>query len=406
MKVVSVGYLLVCDEKFTIFRDYAVCFDKKIIEIGEKKKLFEKYKNAKKIEFSDEYLLMPSLINPHVHLEFSANDTHLHYGDFIDWLKSVVRYRDLLKEKCQEECYERAVKEMLKSGVGSFGEISSFGEDIKACKNALQKVVFFNEILGTRPDMVDALYQDFKLRLKESEELADERFIPAVSVHSPYSIHPILAKKVLGMARERGFLVSTHFMESFAEREWIDKGEGDFRRFFENFLPNSRPLTDSLSYIKLFEGIKTLFTHCCYATKKELSLIKEIGSVTHCPVSNRLLGNALLDTDLLEDIGCEWNIATDGLSSNLSLNMWDELRSALLMHHDKDLREMAKRLILGATFYASKALGLNNGWLESGKDADFIIISLGKEIEDGQLAVQTILHTKEVEKIYIDGEEA
>jgi len=28
--------------------------------------------------------------------------------------------------------------------------------------------------------------------------------------------------------------------ESFAEREWIDKGEGEFAEFFSSFIPNAR----------------------------------------------------------------------------------------------------------------------------------------------------------------------
>ena len=405
MRVLSADYLLICNKEFKIIKNGAVCFDEKIIQIGNKEELFKKYENCQKKYLGKNSVLMPSLINTHVHLEFSANKTALRYGDFIKWLQSVIRHRDSLQNLCKEECYKNAVNEMLKSGVGAFGEISSKGDDLDICVKTPQKVLFFNEILGSQPSVADILYQDFLNRLNESEKYANDRFFPAISVHSPYSTHPILAKKVLEIAKKENKIVSTHFMESFAEREWIDKGEGDFLDFFKNFIPNSKPMSDAISYLKLFEGVKTLFTHAVFAKKEEIEIIKDIGFITHCPVSNRLLNNSLLDLKLLEEIGCDYNIGTDGLSSNISLNLWNELRAALLMHTNDDLLKTAKELLIAATQNGALALGLNSGIIEEGKDADMICLKLPDFTDENQLALQIILHTDYVEKLIIDGEE-
>ncbi len=405
MQVLSADYLLICDKEFKIIKNGAVCFDEKIIQTGKKEELFKKYENCKKEYLGKNSILMPSLINTHVHLEFSANKTTLKYGDFITWLQSVIRYRDTLQNGCKEECYKNAVNEMLKSGTGAFGEISSKGDDLDICVKTPQKVVFFNEVLGSQPSVVDALYQDFLNRLNESKKYSNDRFYPAISVHSPYSTHPILAKKVLRIAKEENMRVSTHFMESLAEREWIDKAEGDFLKFFENFIPNSKPMSNGISYLKLFDGVKTLFTHGVYATKEELEMIKERGFITHCPVSNRLLNNSLLDLNLLEEVGCDYNIATDGLSSNISLNLWNELRCALLMQTKRDLSKTAKELLTAATRNGASALKLESGTLEKDKDADIIAFRLPEFSDEDQLPIQIILHINQVEKLFINGEE-
>ena len=410
MKILSADFVIVCNDNFDIWENYSVCIDKEIIEVGKREEILKKYPNTQEIYFGKNSILMPSLVNPHVHLEFSANRTYLKYGDFIEWLKSVIVYREKLKEECQEECYKKAINQMLKSGVGIFGEISSGGDDLKSCVQAPQKVVFFNEILGSQPEVVDILYNDFLNRVKESQKYASKRFIPSISIHSPYSTHPILIKKTLSMAKAEGMIVSTHFMESKAEREWIDKGSGDFKDFFKTFFPHIpviKPLTSSKEFLKSFIGVRALFTHALFASSKELEMIKDLGGViTHCPISNRLLNNKTLNLKLLRELKLSYNIATDGLSSNISLNMWNELREALFIHEEENLSSFAKELLKAATKEAAFALGFDSGVIEKGKKADIIAIKLPNSTKKEDIAYQIILHTNEVEKIFIDGEEA
>ncbi len=410
MKILSADFLVVCNENFDIFENYAIVFDKKILEIGKREEICKKYPDTQEINFGKNSVLMPSLTNTHVHLEFSANKTSLRYGSFIEWLKSVIKNRDKLQEECKDFCYKNSINQMIKSGIGIFGEISSKGDDLKYCVNTPQKVMFFNEILGSQPEVVDILYNDFLNRLKESKKYANERFIPSISIHSPYSTHPILIKKVLQIAKQENLIVSTHFMESLAEREWIDKGEGEFKNFFKEFFPHIpiiKPLTNAKDFLKNFISVRTLFTHAVFATKEELEIIKDLGGViTHCPVSNRLLNNKTLNLNFLEEIKISYNIGTDGLSSNISLNMWDELREALFIHSNENLLNLSKKLLKAATKEGAKALGFNSGVLEVGKRADIIAIKLPDSCKKEDLAYQLILHTKEVEKLFIDGEEA
>ena len=46
------------------------------------------------------------------------------------------------------------------------------------------------------------LFADFKARLEESKKHTSDTFIPAIAIHSPYSVHPILVKHVLDIAKK------------------------------------------------------------------------------------------------------------------------------------------------------------------------------------------------------------
>ena len=404
MKIISASYILTCNDKFEILTNSAVCFDKTILDIDKLENLSQKYPEAEVIELPKNSVLMPGLINTHVHLEFSSNKSSLKYGNFMTWLNSVIAKRDDLLSTCNDEVIEKQLKIMQKSGTTTFGAISSFGNDFDACYKTPQRVVFFTEILGSQPNSVDILFEDFKSRLRVTEDNENERLIPAIAIHSPYSTHPMLARNALDIARKKGYVVSTHFMESQAEREWIDSGKGEFNDFFNNFAPNSRPMSSANDYIDLFYGTKTLFTHCVQANKKELEEIKNIGgSVTHCPVSNRLLGIGRLEIENIDKTML--NLGTDGLSSNISLNLWDEMRAALMMHFKGDLNKLAPLLIKMSTCNGAKALNLNCGKISKDKFADFIVCEVQDDLENIEdIALELILHTKFTKATYVAGE--
>ena len=400
MRILRADYILTSNDNFEILRDKAVCFDDKIVEIGDAKVLQEKYPDASYEEKGANSVLMAGLINPHVHLEFSANKTNLKYGDFIPWLQSVIEHRDDLQSKCGDDCIDEAIKAIMISGTTTIGAVSSFAADMEACVKTPLNVVYFNEVLGSNPAAVDTLYGDFSGRLQESQRHASSSFIPAVSVHSPYSTHFVLARKAIKDAKDFGMVVSTHFMESQAERDWLDEGRGDFKAFFEPFSPNAKPINDPDEYLSLFEGVKTLFTHATKATDEELSKMQELGSITHCPRSNRLLGNGRLSLEKLE----AFTLGTDGMSSNDSLSLWDEMRAAIMIHHQASLEKFAERLIVASTKAGADALGLNKGVVAVGKDADLIIIELPDSVqEDEALALALVMFTKKMSEVYVAG---
>jgi cytosine/adenosine deaminase-related metal-dependent hydrolase len=76
-----------------------------------------------------------------------------------------------------------------------------------------------------------------------------------------------------------------------------------------------------------------------------------------------------------------------------------------MMHSRAELPLLAQRLVRSITLDAARAIRSDAGRLEAGAPADIVLISLPDFVEDReQLALQTILHTKDVDEIFIDGE--
>ena len=400
MRILRAKWVLVCDENFKILKEGAIVFDKKIIEVCAFASAVRKYPQAEILDFSGD-IAMPAFINPHVHLEFSANKGTLRYGDFLDWLGSVIASRQQLDVAARGRLILEQIAAMMRSGVGTIGEISSFGGEAEACAQSGIRTVFFNEILGASRDAAAENILKFKQRFERAKALASSLFIPAVSVHSPYSTHPQITEFATKLARENELAISTHFMESAYERQWLRTGRGKFKAWLAKFNPTPAPFYSPQSFVAHFSGLRTLFTHCVWVD--DFSIFdSKLHSITHCARSNRLLSKKRLSFKKLLASGLNYNIATDGLSSNFSLSFLDELRANLMMHDELGLPELARALILGATKNAAAALGLNLGELRAGKLADIAVFE-GIECEQSQLALQLILQSKNAKSLFIEG---
>ncbi len=404
MKLLIADYLYL-DGSFV--EGYGIAFDDTIRDIDEIGALIARYPESETIRCAPYSVVYPGFVNAHVHLEFSANKTTLRYGDFISWLYSVIANRDELKERCDESVMEAACDAMLRSGITAFGAISSFGIDLEVCRAAAQRVVYFNELIGSAAAYADALYADFLHRLEASQEDAQRyRITPAVAIHSPYAVHPVLLQRAVTLAREEGLPLSAHFLESQDERAWLERGEGGFKRFFKEFFNTETPVTDIDTFINAFSHYPTLFVHAVQANDAELARLENDGhAIAHCPRSNRYLGCGRLRIEKLEEMKMPYCIATDGLSSNDSLNLFDELKAALMLHHRAPLPQFADRLIRAVTRDAAEALKLPCGRIEKGYAADFCIVTLPElPAHKEEIALHTILHVREANAVYIGGE--
>jgi cytosine/adenosine deaminase-related metal-dependent hydrolase len=392
MKIAKAEYIYL---QGSFVEGYGFVFDQKIIDVAPFETLVKNYPNCEILDFKDQ-IIMPGLVNVHQHLEFSANKTTLSYGAFMPWLDSVIQNREMLAEQCSDELIQQQLRNQLRCGTTTIGEISSSGADLNACAGAKQRVVFFNELIGSNPAAVDALYADFNARLYASKRYASDKFYPALAIHSPYSVHPVLLKKALLQAKEERLKVSAHFLESQDEYDWLKNSNGGFLSFFEKFFGLSKALNSADEFLNAFDA-PTIFTHCNYANDAQKALLQK-HFVAHCPVSNRLLGSKKLDIKAFDNL-C---LATDGLSSNISLSLFDEMRAALFVHEEYDLEPLCNKLLQAVTTNAAQALNLPVGAIEKERFADFIVLSNAAK-NKAPLASQLILHTKKANEVYVSG---
>jgi len=402
LKILKANYIYQ-DGKY--IENSAIVFDKKIVDIDTVDNIIEKYPNIEIEKLASNSVIFPGFINTHVHLEFSSNKTTLEYGSFIGWLRSVISNREDIINDSDNKNIRVAIYDMLASGITAYGAISSYGGELEESIKAKQKVVFFNELIGSNPQTVDMLYNDFLERLELSSKYKKENITPAIAIHSPYSVHPIVVKRAISLAKERNIPLSTHFLESSSEKEWLSQGEGEFKEFFEEFLNQSSPATNKDDFLDLFNGYSTHLTHAVEIDDDDIDKIsKNSHTIAHCPRSNRYLGGKPLPLKKIIDKNIAFTTATDGMSSNYSLNILDELKSALMIHHNIDINILADKLIESITKNANDILGLNSGVLEKGRDSDIVVITLPNEVKSTkQISLWTILHTNEANRVYIDG---
>jgi cytosine/adenosine deaminase-related metal-dependent hydrolase len=386
-------------------KNLAVAFTDLIQDIDSLDGLTKKYPDAKVIITEPHSILYPGFINTHVHLEFSANKTSLAYGSFKPWLDSVIEHRDNLMSASNNAVMMHECEEMMRSGITTFGAISSFGNELEVCEKTPQRVVFFNELIGSNAMYADMLYGDFLERVKASQSCdPSSRITPAIAIHSPYSVHPIILQKAVNVAKNNNMPLSAHFLESQAEREWLESSSGTFKSFFLKYFNTSTTVTNIEEFMHAFDSHPTHFTHCVQATQEELSYLSQKGhSIAHCPRSNRYLGCGRL---AIETLTLPFTVATDGLSSNDSLNIFDELRAAIMLHNEIPIQELSTQLLQAVTGDAADILGLNCGKIEVNKLADFAVVTLPEApVREEELALWSILHTKTVSQVYIQGEQ-
>jgi cytosine/adenosine deaminase-related metal-dependent hydrolase len=403
MKIIQADYIYTPQGYLS---NKAIAFTEVIEEIDTIDVLQSKYPDAELIDTEANSVLFPGFINTHVHLEFSSNKTSLKYGSFMPWLDSVIEHREDLVGSCDNTIMMNECEAMLGSGITTFGAISSFGNELEVCEKAPQRVVFFNELIGSNAMVADMLYSDFMERVNTSMSCNVSSFItPAIAIHSPYSVHPIILQKAINVAKKHKLPLSAHFLESQAEREWLEDGKGELKVFFKKFFNTEIPVTNIKEFMHAFDSYPTHFTHCVQANKVELEYLAQKGhSIAHCPRSNRYLGVGRLAIEIIKDLNMKYTIATDGLSSNNSLSILDELRAGLMLHHQGPIEKIANKFMASITSDAADILGLDWGRIEVGKLADFAIVTLPESPKrEEEIALWTVLHTKEVSSVYVNG---
>lgn len=412
IEIFGAGLVFVCDEKFEILHNGGIAFEShkdSILRVGDYESLCAEFKNAKKT-FLPNGILLPALINAHIHFEFGGVLAQFCYGDFGAWLDSLMKNRDnVLENDAFSSIITQGINEQLKAGVGSVGAISSYGNDMEILAHSPLRCVYFNEAIGSNAEAIDFLYANVLERLENTKNLKSPTFTPALALHSPYSLHPIMAKKLVELCVSQNLPLSAHFLESPQEMQWLTQQDGYFKGFFKRLanIENAKPFYTPQSFLEILLPIKNALslTHCLQITQKELSLCENATLIT-CPRSNRLLNNAFLPFEILQNYPTA--IGTDGKSSNNNVNLLDELRTALYAYPQANILELSTRLLLSATLYGARALGLNNGILAQSKSVDFAIFDFKEPLfyphqsHHNQAPLHFILNASSPTHLYIN----
>lgn len=167
-------------------------------------------------------------------------------------------------------------------------------------------------------------------------------------------------------AREHNLGIQIHIAETAGEVVELQKETG-------------RRAVDQLDYLGLLES-RLSAVHCVHVNEAEIDLLAKTGvSVVHCPKSNMKLADGAAPVTAMKKARIPVSVATDGCASNDLLDMWEEMRAAVMLARltEQDANALnPKDAFRMATMDAARVARINAGELEPGKLADIAILDL------------------------------
>lgn len=354
--------------------------------------------------------LLPGLVNPHTHLEFSDLSQPLGQPPicFASWVRQVIEYRTARdarfasaaaqpppKPHSQNEParpgpaeaapLERGLAESARCGTTTLGDIAAQGWDVLAGPPPLDATVFW-EFIGVNPGDAEPLAQlaDELLRARWPYE----SLRVGLSPHAPYTVGVDLLERLLGVAAHHDAPVAFHLAESREELELLAVHTGPLVDLLgqrgmwrpEWFTPRLGPL----DYLRLLaRAPRALVIHGNYLGDEEIAFLAarpQRMAVVYCPRTHARFGHPRHPLPRLLEAGACVAVGTDSRASNPDLSMLAELRFVAQRFPELPLSQV---LDLG-TLAGARALGADDqaGTLAPGKLANLAVVQLAADSGD------------------------
>lgn len=312
----------------------------------------------------EERVITPALINCHCHLELSylaalGQDDALPANDITAWIRGLLACRaEATPDETIIEAGRAALAKQHRRGVALVADIGNRPASRELGQGQGAEQLFFQELLGLTETAATAA-----LAALEPEATA--------TAHAPYSCHPDMIRALKEKARQRGGLFPIHVAESVDEITFLRTGTGPFLDFIgerlrqvgalaagqslSDLLPPP-PGSGAVTYLQALGVLDacTICVHAVHLLPGEAELIAASGAkVCLCPGSNRRLGVGTAPLPLLLRQGILPGLGTDSLTSNTTLDLWQEMR---LLHEDHPA-VAPERIFRMATLGGAETLG-------------------------------------------------
>lgn len=321
------------------------------------------------------HALMPGLVNGHTHSAMTVQRGVSDDEGFMPWLAAVQQFEQGLTREDVVAGLELAMLEMIANGTTAFADMYHWDEGLlELVKTAGMRVLaapamFTNEAVGFPgvSPLNGAETLDLTEQLAERFQ-GDEQIKLAYGPHAPYTCSPELLREISERSQRTGIPIHIHVSESRAEVEQITEQYG-------------RTPAAHLDSFGFFDA-SVLAAHCVHLTPEEISIFAHTGTAaSHNPVSNLKLGCGVASLPEMLEAGIRLTLGTDSVASNNSLDLFEEIKLATILHrgvrHDAAAVK-ASDVIDIATRRGAEAIGFpDSGALEVGRLADVIALDLG-----------------------------
>ncbi len=411
--------LVTVDGERRIITDGALAVTGGILRaVGKRSAVREQFPQEREITDLRGGLVIPGLINTHVHLAQAllrgcADDLAL-----VDWLtKRVWVLQGNFDAEDGRLSAELAILEMLKSGTTAFVESMIAGRygfdgiarvvETSGIRAVLSKVVMDLPSYATAagsmyPGMIEDPETSFEEALAMHERwdgAADGRIRVWFGPRPPGGTTSALYRKMMAAARERGMGVTVHLAEVRAD---VEHTRAEF---------GLRPIEYARSVGML--GPDVLLIHVVWADPDEIAILAETGThVTHNPLSNSKIASGIAPIPEMLAAGVNVGLGTDGGPSSNDYDMVRAMRWASYLHKVRALDPTvtpSEQAFEMATIHGARAVGWESriGSLEVGKRADFAVLDMNKpHLTPSPNPVSTVVCAatgKDVDTVVVDG---
>ncbi len=319
------------------------------------------------------HLILPGFVNAHCHLSLSALAGKIPQGlKFTDWIKQVVKENESLLWQERISAVHEQTQVMLRSGVTALGDYFSHPELLVEFAQLPFNQILFIETFGFQSAMAENRVQLVEEVLQQISPQSDHLRL-GIAPHAPYSVSPVLLKRLRDLADKYSCPVSCHVAEVPEETEFLQSGQGDFLELLRNRGvedPSWKPPQKTpAKYLKELGIFPLLGVHLNHIDQDLNWLGPDYLSAAFCPGSTLWFERKQwMPVKKLLDLGVPVGIGTDSLASNDSLNFLEEIRKI-----EKLSPGISRIQILEmATCLGAKALNLNNGIVCEGNAANLV----------------------------------
>ena len=315
-------------------------------------------------------VMLPGLINAHTHLPMTLMRGYGGGCDLQTWLNQYIfPAEDKLDSPSVRAGTDLALAELIAGGVTCVADMYYFCSDIaQAVADSGLSANLSRSLVAFQDQAVEEMAS-----WKEMEELYgqwhgydDGRILVDASVHAEYTSYacPSLWEKTGRWAADRGLGIQIHISETQSEHAECLQRHG------------KTPLALFDQYgVWQARGVAA---HCVWVSEEDMALMARRGiTAVHNPVSNLKLASGIAPVPDLLQAGVNVALGTDGVASNNSHDLLEEVKLAALLH--KGVRRdptavTAHEALAMATVNGARALGRNTGVIAPGKDADLILV--------------------------------
>lgn len=365
-----------------------------IKQIGE----LEAYEKEKVYDCADR-AVMPGLINTHTHASMSLLRGISDNKKLEDWLQEDIFPAEDAMEK--DDIYTGALLasvEMLKTGTTCFNDMYERPDQIVEAVEESGIRAVISRGLFDWDDRGEERITEAKEAVKRYK--GHELVTPGIAPHAVYTCSIELLKEMKDFAEEHEVPYHIHVSETEKENRDLEAEKG--------LSP-----TQYLHEHGLFDE-SVVAAHSAWLSERDREIFAETGAnVAHNPAANLKLGSGIADIPEMMRDGINVSLGTDGPASNNNFNLFEEMKTASLVHKLEDPRDINEQQVLDmATINGAEALGLEDeiGSIQEGKKADLILLDLNdselKPFYGARGLISNIVYsyTGHPEKVFVDGE--